>query len=94
MCKYLMQMWHQKTAVYFTSLTSSALTSPSRLILIMNCQMARYSTVEKDRKANLLLAAQGDVPSMIVTYPTCTIANGINANWETGSEEMCGPFKG
>ena len=56
--------------------------------------MARYSTVEKDRKANLLLAAQGDVPSMIVTYPTCTIANGINANWETGSEEMCGPFKG
>ena len=61
----------------------------------MNCQMARYIAVEKDRKANLLLAAQGDVPSMIVTYPTCTIANGIgDSQWNTGSEEMCGPFKG
>ena len=63
----------------------------------MNCQMARYIAVEKDRKANLLLAAQGDVPSMIVTYPTCTIANGIGDSqwkWNTGREEMCGPFKG
>ena len=57
--------------------------------------MARYSAVGEDRKANLLLAAQGDVPSMIVTYPTCTIANGIgDSQWNTGSEEMCGPFKG
>ena len=31
---------------------------------------------------------------MIVTYPTCTIANGISSQWSTGSEEMCGPFKG
>ena len=30
---------------------------------------------------------KGDMPSMIVAYPSC-----VPTNWKT--EEMCGPFKG
>ena len=40
---------------------------------------------------NELPKGKGDMPSMIVAYPSCMPS--VYASWGT-DEEMCGPFKG